>query len=135
MHPRADGRLTGHGLASVRGTLLARLGRLIAAPPSLVDAKRFAAHLDTEFAAVFAFLRDPSVDATNWRAEHAIRPAVITRKVCDGNRTRHGADTQQVLASVVRTAHQRQLDLTALLATVLLATHPVVPDGLQRPPP
>ena len=50
-----------------------------------------------------------SVDATNWRAEHAIRPAVVTRKVGGGDRTRHGADTQQVLASVVRTAHQRHV--------------------------
>ena len=130
-----DGALTDHGLASVRGRLLARLGRLIDAPPPLDDAERFAAHLDTEFAAVFAFLWDPSVDATNWRAEQAIRPAVVTRKVCGGNRTRHGADTQQVLASVVRTAHQRQLDLTPLIATMLRAAHPIVPDGLQRPPP
>ena len=41
---------------------------------------------------------------TNWRAEQAIRPAVVTRKVCGGNRTRHGADTQQILASIVRIA-------------------------------
>ena len=73
---------------------------------------------------MFAFLWDPSVDATNWRAEQAIRPAVVTRKVCGGNRTRHGADTQQVLASVVRTAHQRQLDLAPLIATMLRAAHP-----------
>ena len=77
---RDDGALTDHGLASVHGRLLARLGRLIDAPPPLDDAERFAAHLDTEFAAVFAFLWDPSVDATNWRAEQAIRPAVVTRK-------------------------------------------------------
>ena len=86
-------------------------------------------------AAVFAFLWDPSVDATNWRAEHAIRPAVVTRKVCGGNRTRRGADTQQVLASVVRTAHQRNLDLAPLIATMLRATNPTAPDQLQRPPP
>ena len=65
---RDDGKLTDHGLASVRGRLLASLGRLIDMPPSLDDAERFAAHLHTEFAAVFAFLWDPSVDATNWRA-------------------------------------------------------------------
>ena len=84
---------------------------------------------------MFAFLWNPSVDATNWRAEQAIRPAVVTRKVCGGNRTRHGADTQQVLASVVRTAHQRDLDLAPLIATMLRATNPTVPDELQRPPP
>ena len=103
---RDGGGLTDHGLASARGRLLARLARLINAPSRLDDADRFAAHLATEFAAVFAFLWDPSVDATNWRAEQAIRPAVVIRKVCGGNRTRHGADTQQVLASVVRTASQ-----------------------------
>ena len=132
---RDGGGLSDHGLASARGRLLARLARLINAPSRLDDADRFAAHLATEFAAVFAFLWDPSVDATNWRAEQAIRPAVVIRKVCGGNRTRHGADTQQVLASVVRTASQRHLDLPPLIATMLRATDPVVPDALQRPPP
>ena len=130
-----DGELTEHGLASVRGRLVARLGRLIDAPPALADAERFAAHLATEFAAVLLFLSDPSVDATNWRAEQAIRPAVVTRKVCGGNRTRRGADTQQVLASVVRTARQRDLDLPLLLTTMLRAADPVVPDAFGLPPP
>ena len=40
-------------------------------------------------------LGDPAIDATNWRAEHAIRPAVVTRKVCGGNRTVRGAATQR----------------------------------------
>ena len=84
---------------------------------------------------VFLFLWDPSLDATNWRAEQAIRPAVVVRKVCGGNRTRHGADTQQVLASVVRTARQRDLDLPALIATMLRATNPIVPEVLALPPP
>ena len=128
-------RLSDHGLATARGRLLARLGRLIDNPPALADAERFAAHLATEFPAVFGFLWDPSVDATNWRAEQAIRPAVVTRKVCGGNRTRHGADTQQVLASVVRTAYQRQLDLAPLIITMLRSPSPVVPDTLQRSPP
>ena len=97
--------------------------------------RRFAAHLDREFAATFAFLWDPSIDATNWRAEQAIRPAVVTRNVCGGHRTRHGADTQQVLASVVRTAYQRQLDLAPLIITMRRSSSPVVPDTLQRSPP
>ena len=89
-----------------------------------------------EFPAVFLFLwEDPSLDATNWRAEQAIRPAVVIRKVCGGNRTRHGADTQQVLASVVRTARQRDLDLPPLIAAMLRAAEPVVPELLGLPPP
>ncbi len=95
-----NGELTRHGLDSLRG----RLGRLVDAPPPLKEATRFAKHLASEFPAVFLFLRDPSIDATNWRAEQAIRPAVVIRKVCGGNRTRKGADTQQVLSTVVRTA-------------------------------
>ena len=44
------------------------------------------------------------VDRGHQRARRASHPpAVVTRKVCGGNRTRKGADTQQVLASVVRT--------------------------------
>ena len=132
---RDAGGLSEHGLATARGRLLARISRLIDNPPPLDDTERFAAHLATEFSAIFTFLWDPSVDATNWRAEQAIRPAVVTRKVCGGNRTRKGADTQQVLASVVRTARQRNLDLPALFATMLRAAAPVVPDEFGLPPP
>ena len=104
---RNAGELGEHGMATARGRLLAQLSRLIDKPPPLDDTERFAAHLASQFPAIFTFLRDPSVDATNWRAEQAIRPAVVIRKVCGGNRTRKGADTQQVLSSVVRTARQR----------------------------
>ena len=87
------GELSEHGMATARGRLIARLGRLVDAPPPLKDAVCFANHLITEFLAVFLFLWDPSLDATNWRAEQAIRPAVVIRKVCGGNRTRKGADS------------------------------------------
>ena len=61
--------------------------------------------------------------------------AVVTRKVCGGNRTRKGADTQQILASVVRTARQRNLDLPALFATMLRAPDAIAPDVFGLPPP
>ena len=105
----------------------ARLGRLIDSAPTLPAAQRFAAHLDREFPAVLAFLWAVDVDATNWRAEHAIRPAVVNRKICGGNRTQRGAQTQQILASVVRTARQRGLDLNDLFTTLLQAPRPMVP--------
>jgi transposase len=35
----------------------------------------------------FWFLIDPTIAATNHRAEQAIRPAVVNRKVWGGNRT------------------------------------------------
>ena len=97
--------------------------------------RRFHQHLIVEFTAIFSFLFDPTLDATNWRAEHALRPAVVTRKMCGGgNRTARGAQTQQVLASVLRTAAQRGLDRTNLLAQLLQARTPTVPTSLRTPP-
>lgn len=128
--------MSDHGLAVARGRYVSRLGGLLARRPSrLADARRFATHLTAEFDAVFSFLFDPTLDATNWRAEHALRPAVVTRKACGGgNRTSRGAQTQQVLASVLRTAQQRGLDTTAVLVTALQAPTPVVIDAFQSAP-
>ena len=130
------GRVSDQGLAVARGHYVNRLSALLARRPSrLADARRFATHLRTEFEAVFSFLFDPTLDATNWRAEHALRPAVITRKTCGGgNRTTRGAQTQQILASVLRTAQQRGLDTTALLVAALQAPTPVVLDAFQSAP-
>ena len=101
-----------------------------------MQVQRFQAHLIVEFDAIFSFLFDPTLDATNWRAEQALRPAVVTRKMCGGgNRTAHGAQTQQVLASVLRTAHQRGLDTTDLFVKLLRAPTPAFdpPDLITRP--
>ena len=125
--------ITDHGLAVAHGRLLVRLSRLIDTAPTLPAAQRFAAHLDREFAAVLAFLWAPDVEATNWRAEHAIRPAVVNRKICGGNRTPRGARTQQILASVIRTARQRHVDLDDLFTTLLLAPRPIVPAAFHLP--
>jgi hypothetical protein len=68
------------------------------------------------------------VQATNWRAEHAIRPAVVTRKAWGGNRTWDGAATQQILASVLRTADQQHRDPVELLVGLLQVPVPTVAD-------
>ena len=104
------GVVSAHGLAVVRWRLIARLAERLERPSRVPDVQRFAAHLQREFTAVWSFLFDPTIDATNWRAEHAIRPAVVTRKVCGGNRSWAGADSQQILASVIRTASQRDVN-------------------------
>ena len=81
------------------------------------DANRtLVAHLHNERHALFTFLLHPGVDATNWRAEQAIRPAVVNRKVWGGNRTRRGADTQGRIMSVLRTAAQQGVDPVDWLA-------------------
>ena len=130
----AAGTVSTHGLAVARGRLLLALLDLIGTRSSVPAVQRFAAHLTTEASALLTFLGDPTVDATNWRAEHAIRPAVILRKVCGGNRSARGAATQQVLASLLRTTQQRGLDRTATLVTLLRSPTAIIPPGLQHVP-
>ena len=130
------GTISAHGLAVARGQYLERLGQLLERTPSRhLHVRRFQGHLVVEYDAIFSFLFDPTLDATNWRAEQALRPAVVTRKMCGGgNRTARGADSQQVLASVLRTADQRGLDATAVLVTLLTARTPSVPPSLRTVP-
>ena len=39
--------------------------------------ERFAAHLFRQQHHLFTFLRHPGIDATNWQAEQALRPAAV----------------------------------------------------------
>jgi transposase len=124
---RAAGTISAHGVDVARGHLFQQMLDVLEDPGTITDVQRFARHLSVELPALFSFLVDPNLDATNWRAEQAIRPAVITRKVCGGgNRSRRGADTQQVLASILRTAHQRGLDSADVITTPLRAPKPTV---------
>lgn len=139
LHTRAQyraGTISAHGLAVARGQYLERLGRLLEKTPSRrLAVRRFQGHLVREYDAIFSFLFEPTLDATNWRAEQALRPAVVTRKMCGGgNRTPRGAASQQILATVLRTADQRGLDATAILTSLLTASTPTVPHALRSVP-
>jgi transposase len=50
------------------------------------------------------FLSDPSIEPTNNRAERALRPAVIARKVSHCSKTKAGAAATSGFTSVIRTA-------------------------------
>ncbi len=52
-------------------------------------------------------LRDPRVEPTNNRAERALRPAVIRRKVSHCSKTEPGARTFEAFLSVIQTSKQR----------------------------
>lgn len=123
----AAGLVSAHGVDVARGHLFHQVLDALDDVGTVPDVQRFARHLLTELPALFSFLVDPALDATNWRAEQAIRPAVITRKMNGGgNRTAHGAETQQVLTSILRTAQQRHLDADAVITTLLHARAPIV---------
>ena len=125
------GTISAHGVAVARGHLLTRLLALLDAPGLVPDCQRFANHLTTELPALFGFLFDLSLDATNWRAEQAIRPAVVNRKVSGGNRSPRGAQTQEILTSVIQTARLRDLQPRDVLVDLLHAPTPVVSSPLS----
>jgi transposase len=93
--------------------------------------RRLAKHLKKHIWQWFWFLIEPGIDATNWRAEQAIRPAVVNRKVWGGNRTWPGARAQATIASVLRTCEQRGRDGFLWLMRALCTPHPV---PLPSPP-
>ena len=125
------GEISQHGAAVARGHLIARLLDLLAAPGTVPDCRRLAAHLTTELLAVFGFLFDLTLDATNWRAEQAIRPMVVNRKVSGGNRSERGAETQEILSSIVQTARLRELDPRDVLVDLVRSPQPTASPALS----
>src|SRR5262249_54561516 len=64
-----------------------RLLNLTERPRRNAANERLAKHLYRHGEQWFMFLLDPTIPATNYRGEQAIRPAVVNRKVWGGNRT------------------------------------------------
>ena len=88
--------------------------------------RRLLKHLGRERDAIFTFLRQTGVQATNWQAEQDIRPAVVNRKVWGGNRSLDGAHTQEILVSVLRTAQKQGQNPRHILVELLRSPTPVV---------
>jgi transposase len=86
------------------------------------DNRRFANHLWNQQESLFTFLQFPGVDATNYKAEQAIRPAVVNRKVWGGNRTEAGARAQSILMSILQTCRQRGMDVLEFLSQTVRST-------------
>ncbi len=127
------GQVTEHGFASLRGRIEARADRLLNWRPTFEPNARFGKHLRKERRHLFTFLHDPEVEATNWPAEQAIRPAVLYRKVSGGNRSHKGAETHARVLSVLRTAWQLGKDALALFRTAFSSPEPRDLDLLPAP--
>ena len=121
---RDQGQIGSHGLAAACGRLEVRMDRLLSAPRQAAQNQRLARHLRRERDALFPFLYCPGLEATNWRAEQAIRPMVVTRKVWGGNRTPAGARTQSILLSVLQTCRQQHHSAIPLLGRLLCSQQP-----------
>ena len=73
------------------------------------------------------FLDDPSIEPTNNRAERALRPAVIARKVSQCTKNARGTRAFEAWTSVIRTASRTATGPDLLDALVRLA-HPATPQ-------
>jgi transposase len=113
------GDVSDHGLAVARGRLANELDAAAFPPKANAANERLAQHLWNHRDQLLTFLRVPSLDATNWRAELAIRFGVILRKVWGGNRTWVGARAQAVLMSVGRTCWQQGRSAIDVVSKVL----------------
>jgi transposase len=126
----AAGKLSDHGLAVCRGRLTTKLIDAIYPPKTHPANERLAQHLWNHRDDLLTFLKFPGLDATNWRAELAIRFGVILRKVWGGNRTWAGAHAQAVLMSIWRTCWQRGNNALDFLSQLLRRW----PAALALPP-
>ena len=121
--------------AEQAAAIAARIDVLIAGPHHCDPDRRLAKHLGNERDALFTFLTDPTIDATNWRAEQAVRPAVVNRKVWGGNRTDPGADTQGRMMTFFQTAAQQGANAIDLLVELARAPDRHTLSGLVIPGP
>lgn len=131
---RDQGRLCEGELEREREALRARADALLAPTPRDPATRRLVKHLRAERSALLTFLEHPGVQATNWRAEQAIRPAVVIRKVWGGHRTWAGALVGQRLMTLIRTCRQRGLDPLAQMVALQRAPGPLVLSLSGAPP-
>jgi len=123
---RNEATISDCGLRIAKGKIEAKMDRLLEEPDLHDESLRFAIHLLRYRDGLFLFLDRADVDATNYRAEQAIRPAVINRKTSGGNRTPRGARAQGILMSVQRTAKQRLVSAIDAFKQMLRAPTPSV---------
>lgn len=128
------GHFTREHLEDQRDAFDERLLKLAGTPRVMPAYQTFANHLMNRFEQWFGFLVEPKIEPTNWKAEQAIRPAVVNRKVWGGNRTAAGARAQSVLMSVIETARRHARSMIDHLAGTLRAFgNSLVPQPVLLP--
>lgn len=68
---------------------------------------------------LYHWARDPSIPADNNLAERELRPLVIARKISFGSQSDAGAETREILMTVLRTLEKRTPDPHAALKSCL----------------
>lgn len=73
--------------------------------------KKFARKILKDRDKLFIFVMNPEVDGTNNRAERAVRPNVVLRKVSGGTKSPKGTKNVEILASAIQTCRMNGTDL------------------------
>jgi transposase len=111
-----------------------RLEELASADYAEANAKRIGKRMRKHHKELTAFLREKALDGTNNAAERAIRPAVVSRKISGGSRSKNGAQAWAKLASLLRTANQQGKNVVGTITSLLMAAWaserpPTIPAG------
>lgn len=129
---RQAGTISAARADAVGVALTEELGRLVRRPARQPACAKFARHLQRHLWEWFLYLFMDGLDATTWRAEQAIRPAVVNRKVWGGNRTDRGARAQQILTSVLVTCTQHARNPLDFLSRTLRRQQPTLLPVMGR---
>jgi len=104
---------------AIRDHVEAWLDRLLTTPRTQPGDVAIRKRIGKRRGDVLGCLYDASAEPTNNRAERALRPAVIARKLSCGNKTEAGKACFEILASLATTCTQRGHDFVAWLAESL----------------
>lgn len=105
-----DGTFSPEELAVKRAGLQDWADRLLDQPRTQLGDVKVQNRLKKQRPHLLQSLYDLAAEPTNNRAERALRPAVIARKISCGNKTETGRATWEILTSIAQTCHQRGLD-------------------------
>ena len=77
---------------------------------------------------ILTFLTEPGVESDNNRAERAIRPAVVARKISGGSRSVNGAEAHAILMSIIQTCRQHGTNIMEFGMSLLASRNTDKPD-------
>jgi len=120
------GDVTPEALAESLPEFLRELEELTRRPRQNPENDRLARHLWNHLQNWGVFLVDRDVDATNFRAEQALRGPIVNRKVWGGNRTSAGAAAQSILCSVLETCRQHFLPVMDFINQTIRGLSPTL---------
>lgn len=107
-----------------------RLSELSCVSYQTHDCQRLSKRLRKHSHQLFTFIEEMYVDSNNNRAERAIRPAVVTRKISGGNRSPVGAESLGIITSIIQTCKQQGKDFVEVGMEIIRRYHANLPTGV-----